>query len=166
MGPDGQRRSPHARALPGVLPGTAIVADKSHPSTAGLPDRWNRSEVVQLRPQPARRRPCARHRRRADVQPGRQGHGCRPSDLLVPQHRRRRVWTTAMGHAIASYSEADFRNHVLGGVRWAAGNVAGDCGGTVWGNFEKRSLDDNTADPMALAVAPTGASSTSSAPAR
>ncbi|MEV5446935.1 ThuA domain-containing protein, partial [Streptomyces sp. NPDC052644] len=29
---------------PGVLPGTAIVADKQHPSTTGLPDRWNRSE--------------------------------------------------------------------------------------------------------------------------
>ena len=29
---------------PGVLPGTAIVADKKHPSTASLPDRWNRSE--------------------------------------------------------------------------------------------------------------------------
>ena len=29
---------------PGVLAGTAIVADKQHPSTVGLPDRWNRSE--------------------------------------------------------------------------------------------------------------------------
>ena len=67
-----------------------------------------------------------------------------------------RVWATGMGHAIASYSETNFRNHVLGGVKWAAGKEAGDCGGTVWGNFEKRTLDDNTADPMALAVLPDG----------
>ena len=33
----------------------------------------------------------------------------------------RPVWATAMGHAIASYSETNFRNHVLGGVKWAAG---------------------------------------------
>ncbi|MEK8107096.1 PQQ-dependent sugar dehydrogenase [Micromonospora sp. M12] len=33
---------------------------------------------------------------------------------------------------------------------------SGDCGGTVWGNFEKRTLDDNTVDPMAMAVAPDG----------
>ncbi|HCT77128.1 MAG TPA: glycosyl hydrolase, partial [Micromonosporaceae bacterium] len=63
---------------------------------------------------------------------------------------------TAMGHDIASYSETNFRNHILGGVKWAAGNVPGDCGGTVWGNFDKVSLDQNTADPMALDIAPDG----------
>ncbi|MET8090486.1 ThuA domain-containing protein [Micromonospora sp. NPDC005220] len=142
---------------PGVLPGTAIVADKSHPSTTGLPDRWNRSEEWYN----FDRNP------RGDVHvlvtadertynPGGRAMGADHPISWCRNTGGGRVWTTAMGHAIASYSEADFRNHVLGGVRWAAGNVAGDCGGTVWGNFEKRSLDDNTADPMALAVAPDG----------
>ena len=67
-----------------------------------------------------------------------------------------RVWATAMGHDIASYSETNFRNHILGGVKWAAGNVPGDCGGTVWSNFDKVSLDQNTVDPMALDIAPDG----------
>ena len=142
---------------PGVLPGTAIVADKSHPSTAGLPDRWNRSEEWYN----FDRNP------RGDVHvlvtvdertynPGGRAMGADHPISWCRNTGGGRVWTTAMGHAIASYSEPDFRNHVLGGVRWAAGNLPGDCGGTVWGNFEKRSLDDNTADPMALAVAPDG----------
>ena len=70
-----------------------------------------------------------------------------------------RAWATRS----AAYSETHFRNHVLGGVKWAAGNEPGDCGGTVWGNFEKRTLDDNTVDPMALASPRTGGCSTSSA---
>ncbi len=56
---------------PGVLQGTAIVADKKHPSTAALPDRWVRSEeVVQLRPQPPRRRPRVGDGGRTHLQPG------------------------------------------------------------------------------------------------
>ena len=39
------------------------------------------------------------------------------------------MWATAMGHDDASYSETNFRNHILGGVRYAAGNLPGDCGG-------------------------------------
>ena len=38
-----------------------------------------------------------------------------------------RSWYTAMGHTQASFSDAQFRAHLLGGLRTAAG-VAGDCG--------------------------------------
>ncbi|MGW4465018.1 ThuA domain-containing protein [Micromonospora sp. NPDC004704] len=142
---------------PGVLPGTAIVADKKHPSTAGLPDRWNRSEEWYN----FDRNP------RGDVHvlvtadertynPGSRAMGPDHPISWCRNVASGRVWTTAMGHAAESYSETYFRNHVLGGVKWAAGNEAGDCGGTVWGNFEKRALDDNTVDPMSLAVAPDG----------
>ncbi|MEO3746440.1 ThuA domain-containing protein [Plantactinospora sp. B5E13] len=142
---------------PGVLPGTAIVADKKHPSTASLPDRWNRSEEWYN----FDRNP------RGDVHvlvtadertynPGSRAMGPDHPISWCRNVSGGRVWATAMGHAIESYSETNFRNHVLGGVKWAAGNEPGDCGGTVWGNFEKRALDDNTVDPMALAVAPDG----------
>ncbi len=75
---------------PGVLQGTAIVADKKHPSTTSLPDRWTPQRgVVQLRHQPARQRPRAGDRRRAHLQPRIPGDGPGPPDLLVPQRRRR-----------------------------------------------------------------------------
>ncbi|GGM27622.1 MULTISPECIES: ThuA domain-containing protein [Micromonospora] len=142
---------------PGVLPGTAIVADRKHPSTAGLPDRWNRSEEWYN----FDRNP------RGDVHvlvtadertynPGARAMGPDHPISWCRNVSGGRVWSTGMGHAIESYSETHFRNHILGGVKWAAGNEPGDCGGTVWGNFEKRALDDNTVDPMALAVAPDG----------
>ncbi|MEU8608709.1 ThuA domain-containing protein [Actinoplanes sp. NPDC048791] len=142
---------------PGVLPGTAVVADKNHPSTVGLPDRWNRSEEWYN----FDRNP------RGDVHvlvtadertynPGPRAMGADHPISWCRNTGGGRVWATGMGHAIASYSETSFRNHVLGGVKWAAGTEPGDCGGTVWSNFEKRTLDDNTADPMAMAVAPDG----------
>ncbi|MEO3926844.1 ThuA domain-containing protein [Micromonosporaceae bacterium B7E4] len=142
---------------PGVLPGTAIVADKKHPSTAGLPDRWNRSEEwYNFDKNP---RGDVHVLVTADERTYNPGSRAMGPDHPISWCRNvsgGRVWATAMGHAAESYSETNFRNHVLGGVRWAAGNEPGDCGGTVWGNFEKRALDDNTVDPMALAVAPDG----------
>ncbi|MFI7604465.1 ThuA domain-containing protein [Micromonospora sp. NPDC049366] len=142
---------------PGVLPGTAIVADKQHPSTAGLPDRWNRSEEwYNFDTNPRGNVHVLVTADERTYNPGSRAMGPDHPISWCRNAGGGRVWATAMGHAIESYSETNFRNHVLGGVRWAAGNAPGDCGGTVWGNFEKRTLDDNTVDPMALAVAPDG----------
>ncbi|MET8361673.1 ThuA domain-containing protein [Micromonospora sp. NPDC005171] len=142
---------------PGVLPGTAIVADKQHPSTAGLPDRWNRSEEwYNFDSNPRGKVHVLVTADERTYNPGSRAMGPDHPISWCRNTAGGRVWATAMGHAIDSYSETNFRNHVLGGVKWAAGNVAGDCGGTVWGNFEKRTLDDNTVDPMAMAVAPDG----------
>ncbi|WCN83323.1 ThuA domain-containing protein [Micromonospora sp. LH3U1] len=142
---------------PGVLAGTAIVADKQHPSTAGLPDRWTRSEEwYNFDTNPRGNVHVLVTADERTYNPGSRAMGPDHPISWCRNAGGGRVWATAMGHAIDSYSETNFRNHVLGGVRWAAGNVAGDCGGTVWGNFEKRTLDDNTVDPMAMAVAPDG----------
>lgn len=142
---------------PGVLPGTAIVADRKHPSTASLPQRWNRSEEwynFDRNPRGAVHVLVTADER--TYNPGSRAMGPDHPISWCRNTGGGRVWATAMGHAIASYSETHFRDHVLGGVKWAAGNEAGDCGGTVWNNFEKRTLDSNTVDPMALAVAPDG----------
>ncbi|MDG4769435.1 ThuA domain-containing protein [Solwaraspora sp. WMMD792] len=142
---------------PGVLPGTAIVADKAHPSTADLPDRWNRSEEwynFNANPRGAVHVLVTADER--TYNPGSQAMGPDHPISWCRNVGGGRVWATAMGHAVESYSETLFRDHVLGGVKWAAGNEPGDCGGTVWNNFEKRTLDSNTVDPMALAVAPDG----------
>jgi cytochrome c len=142
---------------PGVLAGTAIVADKQHPSTAGLPDRWSRSEEwYNFDSNPRGNVHVLVTADERTYNPGSRAMGPDHPISWCRNTGGGRVWATAMGHAIESYSETNFRNHVLGGVKWAAGNVPGDCGGTVWGNFEKRTLDDNTADPMALAVLPDG----------
>ncbi|MFJ4576252.1 ThuA domain-containing protein [Streptomyces sp. NPDC088846] len=142
---------------PGVLQGTAKVADRVHPSTAGLPERWERPEEwYNFDRNP---RGDVHVLVTADETTYNPGGSAMGADHPISWCRNTgggRVWATAMGHDTASYSEAAFRSHVIGGVEWAAGNKPGDCGGTVWSGYEKVALDDNTADPMELDVAADG----------
>ncbi|MEH0631207.1 ThuA domain-containing protein [Streptomyces stelliscabiei] len=150
-------------ALPGVLAGTAVVADKKHPSTAAAGTAGTASEEwYNFDRNPRGDVHVLVTAERADVQPGPPRHGPDHPISWCRNTGGGRVWATAMGHASAAYRETPFRNHVLGGVDVGGRKESGDCGGTVWSNFEKRTLDDNTADPMALAVAPDGRCSTSS----
>ncbi|WP_234320388.1 ThuA domain-containing protein [Streptomyces sp. SBT349] len=142
---------------PGVLPGTAHVADRVHPSTSMLPERWERPEEwynFDVNP-------------RGDVHvlvtadestydPGSEAMGADHPISWCREAEGGQVWATAMGHDAASYTEESFRDHVVGGVRWAAGVAPGDCGGTVWNTYDKVALDDDTADPMELDVADDG----------
>lgn len=142
---------------PGVLQGTAKVADKVHPSTKGLPERWERPEEwynFDVNP-------------RGDVHvlvtadettynPGGDAMGADHPISWCRNAEGGKVWATAMGHDTPAYSEEEFRDHVIGGVKWAAGAEPGDCGGTVWNGYEKVTLDDDTADPMELDVAKDG----------
>jgi cytochrome c len=72
-----------------------------------------------------------------------------------------RAWYTGGGHTQASFSEPDFRAHILGGIKTAAGVVAADCGAERQAppsasDFEIVPLDDDTESPMELAVAKDG----------
>jgi cytochrome c len=67
-----------------------------------------------------------------------------------------RFWGTAMGHYGAHYEEPKFMQHIVGGVKYATGEEEGDCGGTVWSNFEKVALDENTSAPFAMDIADDG----------
>ncbi len=72
-----------------------------------------------------------------------------------------RAWYTAMGHTQSSFSEPEFRAHILGGIRTAAGTVTADCGEQRTAppsasDFEITTLDDDTESPMELAVAKDG----------
>ena len=72
-----------------------------------------------------------------------------------------RAWYTALGHTQASYSEAPFRQMVLGGLKTAARTVNADCGAPRQAapqanDFEITTLDDDTESPMELAVAKDG----------
>ncbi|MEU8075238.1 ThuA domain-containing protein [Catellatospora citrea] len=142
---------------PGSLQGYARVADKVHPSTAGLPDNWQRTEEWYNFDVNARGNVHVLVT--ADERTYNPGGAAMGPDHPISWCREAeggKVWATAMGHDDASYSETNFRNHILGGVRYAAGNLPGDCGGTVWSNFEKVTLDSNTVDPMAMDIAPDG----------
>ena len=71
-----------------------------------------------------------------------------------------RSWYTAMGHTAASFADADFLDHLLGGLQTAAG--AGDCGEherdvpPVAADFEKVTLNNDTNAPMEIDIADDG----------
>ncbi|MFE0137651.1 ThuA domain-containing protein [Streptomyces sp. NPDC059037] len=142
---------------PGVLKGTAKVADRDHPSTKGLPERWERPEEwYNFDKNPRGDVHVLVTADETTYDPGGSKMGADHPISWCRNAEGGKVWATAMGHDKASYTEAAFREHVLGGIQWASGNKAGDCGGTVWSGYEKTALDDNTADPMELDVAKDG----------
>ena len=140
-----------------IVQGTAKVADKKHPSGAGLPDRWTRTEEWYNFDRSAR----------GDVHvlvtadettynPGSSAMGADHPISWCRNFEGGRLWATGMGHQASSYSEPLFRQHIAGGVETAGGKVAADCGPTVWSSFEKTELDGNTLAPGTLDVAPDG----------
>ena len=140
------------------LPGTVRVEDGVHPSTTHLPQRWDRAD--EWYNFSANVRGTAHVLATMDettYDPGGNAQGydhpiswCKPYD-------GGRAWVTAMGHFGAHYTqEPDFVQHIVGGVQWAAGVAEGDCGGTVWEQFERVPLDQNTSAPFAMDVAPDG----------
>ncbi|MBV7242730.1 ThuA domain-containing protein [Streptomyces sp. MW-W600-10] len=142
---------------PGVLRGTAKVADRVHPSTKGLPERWTRDEEwYNFDSNPRGNVHVLVTADETTYDPGGSAMGADHPISWCRNAEGGRVWATAMGHTGSSFDEPELREHIVGGLRWAAGAEPGDCGGTVWNSFEKVTLDDNTADPMQLDVAPDG----------
>lgn len=140
-----------------IVQGTAKVADKVHPSTKGLQDRWTRTEEWYNFDKNLRG--DVHVLVTADETTYDAGSAKMGADHPISWCRNAeggRVWATAMGHQASSYSESAFRQHLLGGVKWAAGAAAGDCGGTVTTRFQKVTLDGAPDQPMELDVAPDG----------
>jgi PKD repeat protein/glucose/arabinose dehydrogenase len=76
-----------------------------------------------------------------------------------------RNFYTAIGHAdgdaTPAWSNADYLAHISGALEWAAGEEPGDCGAPRDGiptgsSLDKVTLDDETENPMELAVANDG----------
>ncbi|WP_327089710.1 ThuA domain-containing protein [Nonomuraea sp. NBC_01738] len=142
---------------PGIFPGTAKVADRAHPSTKNLPRVWQRSEEwYNFAPNNRGQVHVLVTADETTYTPGPNAMGADHPISWCRKAEGGRVWATAMGHETSAYAEPFFREHVRGGIAWAAGAEEGDCGGTVSGSFEKVTLDDNTADPMELDVAKDG----------
>ncbi|APU14827.1 ThuA domain-containing protein [Actinoalloteichus fjordicus] len=140
---------------PAIQPGRVKVLDRAHPSTAGLPELWEREEewynwianptgnvhtLAQIK-----------------VRDGIEGldEGVDHPFSWCQNYDGGRSWFTAGGHASEDFSDELFLDHLLGGIEWAAGAAEGDCSATQTGNFQRIPLvTENLADPFELAVAP------------
>lgn len=140
---------------PNIQQATIKVADATHPSSSHLPDSWIRTdEWYNYQGNP-----------RGDVHviatldEGTYSGGSMGYDHPIAwcqEFDGGRSWYTGGGHTNETFSEPLFLDHLLGGILFAAGEAAADCGATIESNFEKVILDDNTQNPMELAVAPDG----------
>ena len=112
---------------PPIQEATLRVTDRDHPSTRGLPRPWIRSDEWYE----FDRNPRGSVHVLATVDESTYEGGAMGADHPISWCRRfrgGRSWYTAMGHPPESYSEPGLRRHLLGGIRWAAGDKPGDCG--------------------------------------
>lgn len=99
---------------------TVIIEDKTHPSTAHLPEAWSRADewynfVSTPRP---------KVHVIASLDEKSFHGGTMGSDHPVVWTRtigKGRLWYTALGHTEESYSEPNFIRHIAGGIQFAAG---------------------------------------------
>ena len=110
-----------SRRIPAIQPATVHIEVTDHPATTGLPSAWMRTDEwydFQTNPRPT-------VTVLATVDESSYTGGTMGADHpIVWTHTTTgggRAFYTAMGHTIESYADPQFRAHVAGAIRWAAG---------------------------------------------
>ncbi|WP_380166712.1 ThuA domain-containing protein [Jannaschia sp. R86511] len=136
---------------------TVVVEDPAHPSTEGLPTEWSRfDEWYSFQTNPRDDVHVLASLDETTYNPGGNAMGVDHPIAWCQEVEAGRSWYTALGHTNESFAEAEFLDHLLGGIETAAGAVGADCNATSDESFEKVALDENTSNPMELDVAEDG----------
>ncbi|MEV4514219.1 ThuA domain-containing protein [Dactylosporangium sp. NPDC049525] len=102
------------------------VENRAHAATAHLPQVWTRSDELYN----YQTNPRSTARVLATLDESSYSGGTMGADHPITWCKtidNGRSFYTGLGHTIASYSEANFRNQLLGGIRYAAGKTKADC---------------------------------------
>ncbi len=111
---------------PAIQPAAILVRDRVHASTRTLPARWQRTDEWYN----FRSNPRGRVHVLAALDEGTYSGGQMGADHPISWchfYDGGRTWYTALGHTSESYSEPLFLQHLLGGIRFAAGFPDNDC---------------------------------------
>ncbi len=111
---------------PAVQPATVVVEDRRHPATEHLPERWARTDEWYNFRSSVR----GRVRVLARLDESSYTGGTMGADhpfAWCQEYAGGRSFYTAGGHTIESYAEPAFREHLLGGIRYAAGVAPAAC---------------------------------------
>jgi cytochrome c len=107
---------------PPVQRATVRVVDRGHPSTAGLPRSWTRTdEWYNFARNPRSSVHVLATLDESSYSPGPGAMGTDHPIAWWHTYQGGRAWYTAGGHTSESYSDSRFRRHLLGGIRYAAG---------------------------------------------
>ncbi|WP_199430141.1 ThuA domain-containing protein [Qaidamihabitans albus] len=149
---------------PQIQQATVNVEDRQHPSTAGLPYQWERTdEWYNFRDNPRQDVHVLAALDESSYDAGGGAMGDHPI-AWCHENSGGRAWYTGGGHTEESYGEAEFRQHLLGGIQYVTGVADGDCsppdpgtGNPSDEDFDQLTLakgEPATGEPMALAVLP------------
>ncbi|MFE0102461.1 ThuA domain-containing protein [Streptomyces sp. NPDC059009] len=111
---------------PAIQPAKVNVEDHAHPATAHLGDVWNRTDEWYN----YRSNPRDRARVLASLDESSYTGGTMSGDHPIAwcqEYEGGRSFYTGGGHTKESYADPAFRQHLLGGVRWAIGAAQADC---------------------------------------
>uniref|UniRef100_UPI00210ABB7A ThuA domain-containing protein n=1 Tax=Streptomyces sp. ODS05-4 TaxID=2944939 RepID=UPI00210ABB7A len=116
----------HFASHPHVQQATVRVEDHQHPATAHLGDTWQRTDEWY----DYRTNPRGQARVLAVLDETTYQGGTMKGDHPIAwcqTYQGGRAFYTGGGHTAESYAEPAFRQHLLGGLRYAAGQVKADC---------------------------------------
>jgi type 1 glutamine amidotransferase len=122
----GQLVGAYFQSHPAIQPVTARVEDRAHPSTAHLPRAWTRTDELYN----YRSNPRATAHVLVTLDESTYTGGTMGADHPIAWCKTvegGRSWYTGFGHTQTTYAEPDFRKHLLGGLRYAAGRARADC---------------------------------------
>ena len=118
----GQLVGAYFKSHPRIQPADVVVEDAAHPSTAHLPERWNRTdEWYNYRDTP---RPNVRVLLHLDTST--YEGSTMPDDhptAWCHEFGGGRAWYTGGGHTSESFTDPAFRDHLLGGILWSTGHA-------------------------------------------
>jgi type 1 glutamine amidotransferase len=106
---------------PAIQQAAIDVVGARHPSTAGLPRRWTRTDEWYNFARPPSGVRILATLDETSYSPGEGAMGDEHPFAWAHEYEGGRAWYTAGGHTDESYSEPLFRRHLLGGIRYAAG---------------------------------------------
>ncbi|MCF4122281.1 ThuA domain-containing protein [Antribacter sp. KLBMP9083] len=136
---------------------TIKVEDHAHESTAHLPQRWERyDEWYNFRTNPRDTVHVLASLDETTYSAGSGAMGAEHPTAWCQVYDGGRSWYTGGGHTQEAYAEPEFLQHLLGGIRTAAGVVDSDCNASQSAGYEVVPLDEGTANPMMLDVAADG----------
>ncbi|MEU4480640.1 lectin [Micromonospora sp. NPDC023966] len=111
---------------PAIQPANVKVEDRGHAATAHLPQTWNRTDEWYNYRTNARSTAHVLATLDESSYSGGSMGGDHPH-AWCKAYAGGRSFYTGGGHTQASYTEAAFRAHLLGGIRYAAGRSKADC---------------------------------------
>jgi HEAT repeat protein/type 1 glutamine amidotransferase len=108
-----------------VVPATVTIEDPAHPSTAGLPSAWKRTDEWYNYDGTPRGRA---HVLATVEESSYQGGAVGPDHPIAwcKAAGKGLVWYTALGHTDESFREPEFLKHILGGIQFVSGMKPGD----------------------------------------